>query len=144
MSNAGAKSPQKLLEKLLLEIDEIITINDIGKEARLSDAKNTLTAIQADTVALRRVLIQHGQPEAPIQELGGKPLGSAIREKLLQIKRLQNYIQELEQLPDDAPTKAEDEDSSNGHKEAQDDEAYARLRADDSDDSDDEESLEDD
>jgi hypothetical protein len=125
MSKAGANSPQADLKKLLEEIDNAVSTEDVGKEARLTDAKSNLTALKADLIGLRRMLIQHNKPDAPVQELNGQTLGSAIRERIKQVDRLEDYINELEQLPDDPPPEDAPEAQANGD---------AGLRVEDTDD----------
>jgi hypothetical protein len=107
MSQAGAKNQNSDIQKLLEEIDNTVSVDDVGKDARLSDARNNLSALKADLIGLRRMLIQHPRPDTPVQELNGQTLGAAIRDKIKQSKRLEDYINELEELPDDPPVEDE-------------------------------------
>lgn len=95
------------VNSLLAEIDEAADLASVSKVARISDAKNTLQAIQADLVAFRRMLIQHPTPEVTVQELG-TTLGAAIRDKVKQVRRMKKYIEELEALPDDPESEVEE------------------------------------
>lgn len=114
MSKAGANTPQADMKKLLDEIDGAVSTEDVGKEMRLTDAKTNLSSLKADLIGLRRMLIQHNKPDAPVQELNGQTLGAAIRERIKQAGRLEEYINELEQLPDDPPAEDAPEAKANG------------------------------
>lgn len=88
------------IRHLLDKIDGMNVLAGQEKQAKLGDVNGEITRIEADLVGLRRMLVQHRQPNAFLDQQG-TTLSGAISSAIKQLERLREYRDELLALPED-------------------------------------------
>lgn len=86
------------VETLLNEIDELNLFDGSvldSLKVKLSDCTGAIGNIEAELVALRRLLIQNGDPKVVVTD-SGTTLEEAITHTVRQLKRLRTYKSELD------------------------------------------------
>lgn len=87
------------VSKLLDEIDRLDVFNGRSAAIKLEDCEGSLRQVEAELIALRRMLVQHGNPKGVINDQG-MTIENAIRSTIKQIQQLRKYRDELREQAD--------------------------------------------